>query len=218
MNFAERFKLLTNSIFSTIDAVVSLGKAWESFTSILEGVKTAREALTAVEQASAGITAANTAAEIPANTAATASEVAKGKAAQTAAAETATAAATQLAANTAVAGSGAAASQASIPYVGPFLAVAAMASILALLATLPKFASGGIFKGASLHGDKNLARINSGEMILNNAQQKRLFDILNGKAGINSGSQEVEFKIRGKDLVAALSNQNASMAKIKGSL
>lgn len=123
-----------------------------------------------------------------------------------------------MAANTAVAGSGAAASQASIPYVGPFLAVAAMASILALLATLPKFSSGGLVPGHSLGGDHNLARVNSGEMILNNAQQRRLFDILNGSAMHAGKNTEVEFKIRGKDLVAALNNQNASTAKIKGSL
>ena len=57
---------------------------------------------------------------------------------------------TQVAANTAVAGSGAAASTASIPIVGPILAVAAVASVLAALANLPKFASGAIAYGPTM--------------------------------------------------------------------
>ena len=57
---------------------------------------------------------------------------------------------TQVATNTAVAGSGAAASTASIPIVGPILAVAAVASVLAALANLPKFANGAIAYGPTM--------------------------------------------------------------------
>ena len=42
------------------------------------------------------------------------------------------------------------------------------------------YAEGGIIGGASYSGDRLLARVNSGEMILNTAQQRRLFDIANG--------------------------------------
>lgn len=46
-------------------------------------------------------------------------------------------------------------------------------------------ASGGIVGGDSFNGDKVLTRVNSGEMILNHAQQTALFNLLNGKADPN---------------------------------
>ncbi|MEI7808507.1 MAG: hypothetical protein WCJ07_08480, partial [Verrucomicrobiota bacterium] len=50
----------------------------------------------------------------------------------------------RLAANAAVAGSGAASSQASIPYIGPILAVAAMAAVIAaVIAACGGFSEGG---------------------------------------------------------------------------
>ena len=81
----------------------------------------------------------------------------------------------------ATAGAASAASQAGsavagIPYVGPVMAVAAIASVIAALAAVPKFAQGGIVGGSSYYGDKILARVNSGEMILNTDQQRRIFN------------------------------------------
>ena len=81
----------------------------------------------------------------------------------------------------ATAGAASAASQAGsavagIPYVGPVMAVAAIASVIAALAAVPKFAQGGIVGGSSYYGDKLLARVNSGEMILNTDQQRRIFN------------------------------------------
>lgn len=104
-------------------------------------------------------------------------------------------------ANTASAASGAASSVASIPVVGPILAVAAVASILASLANLPKFATGGIVPGGSFSGDNMLARVNSGELILNKAQQGNLASALSGGGG------NVRFEIEGKKLVGILSNE-----------
>jgi hypothetical protein len=135
-----------------------------------------------------------------------------------AAAITAGAATTEVAANTAVAGSGAAASVAEVPIVGPILAVAAVGSVLAMLASsLPKFANGGIVQGGSISGDKILARVNAGEMILNQGQQSNLFALLNGKGGINSTSSgiggTVEFKIDGKNLKGVLSNYDKIKSK-----
>lgn len=46
-----------------------------------------------------------------------------------------------------------------------------------------KFANGGIVGGQSYSGDHVLANVNSGEMILNAQQQKRLFDMANGHSG-----------------------------------
>lgn len=45
----------------------------------------------------------------------------------------------------------------------------------------PKFASGGIVGGTSFSGDKITAKVNSGEMILTLDQQRRLFQIADGK-------------------------------------
>ena len=45
------------------------------------------------------------------------------------------------------------------------------------------FAQGGIVGGNSYTGDRLLARVNSGEMILNRRQQQQLFALANGKGG-----------------------------------
>ena len=66
-------------------------------------------------------------------------------------------------------------SVANVPFAGPALAVAAIASVIAALAAVPKFAEGGVVGGNSYYGDRILARLNSGEMVLNTDQQRRLF-------------------------------------------
>lgn len=97
---------------------------------------------------------------------------------------------------------GAAASKSFIPFAGPLAAVAAIASVVAAIASAPKFAGGGIVPGTSFGGDRVLARLNSGEMVLNKAQQARLFSRLNS-AG-DTGGGRVEFKIKGEELVGVL--------------
>lgn len=104
--------------------------------------------------------------------------------------------------NTADAAAKGASSVAGIPFVGPALAVAAVATIVATLAKTQKFATGGIVGGHSYYGDKILARVNSGELILNNRQQKTIYEGLSPHIdrtqNINVGGA---FKIQGKDLV-----------------
>ena len=78
------------------------------------------------------------------------------------------------------------------------------ATIFGIFASLPKFAEGGIVGGIST-GDRNLVRVNGGEMILTTAQQQRLFNILNGKAGAASGGN-VRFVIDGDALVGVVDN------------
>lgn len=87
-------------------------------------------------------------------------------------------------ANTTAAATGAAASVSPIPIVGPALAVAAVASVLAALANIPKFADGGIVGGMSYHGDKLIARVNSGEAILNEQQQKTALRLMEARNNI----------------------------------
>lgn len=77
------------------------------------------------------------------------------------------------------------------------------------------YAEGGIIPGNSFAGDKVMAMVNSGEMVLNTHQQKNLFDVLNGITGTGIASSKVELtgKIRGKDLLLVQKNYNTIGAK-----
>lgn len=57
------------------------------------------------------------------------------------------------------------------------------AAVSAAKPQAPKFAEGGIVPGTSFSGDRVQAQVNSGEMILNQSQQARLFDIANQGGG-----------------------------------
>lgn len=105
-------------------------------------------------------------------------------------------------ANAEAAVTGAASSVASIPFVGAAMAVAAVAGVIASLAAIPKFAKGGIIGGSSFYGDRLLARVNSGEMILNKEQQKSMYKMTSGGNDVNITS----FKVRGSDLYLLLKN------------
>jgi hypothetical protein len=60
--------------------------------------------------------------------------------------------------------------------------------------------------GSSFTGDKVLARLNSGEMVLNRGQQNRLFNMLNSGASGNGGRDNVQFVLRGMDLTGLINN------------
>lgn len=77
------------------------------------------------------------------------------------------------------------------------------------------YAEGGIVPGNSFAGDKVMAMVNSGEMILNTNQQKNLFDMLNGITGTGISSSKIELtgKIRGKDLLLVQKNYNTIGSK-----
>ena len=47
------------------------------------------------------------------------------------------------------------------------------------LKVIPKFETGGVVGGSSFYGDKILARVNSRELILNEKQQRGLYNQLN---------------------------------------
>ena len=94
---------------------------------------------------------------------------------------------------------------AGIPVVGAAIAIAGVAGILAMLASLPKFEKGGIIGGSSYGGDKILGRFNSGERVLTRPDQAYLTKVLKGGT---TGGGNVEFKIKGKELVGILQQEN----------
>lgn len=117
-------------------------------------------------------------------------------------------------ANTEAAVTGAASSVASIPFVGAALAVAAIASVLAALANIPKYATGGIVGGSSFFGDHMIARVNSGEMILNQSQQGKLFDMINNGGPSNHITVDGEARVSGKAMYITIRNyMNANNIK-----
>lgn len=100
----------------------------------------------------------------------------------------------------------------------PFPAnIAAIATVLAAItsafAAFPAFADGGIFQSPFTTGDKNLARLNGGEMILNKGQQANLFNLLDKGTPLGNGGN-VTFKIEGKQLVGVLNNYNNKRSKV----
>lgn len=106
----------------------------------------------------------------------------------------------------------------------PFPAnVAAAASVVAGLASIistiksamgGSYADGGIVSGTSYHGDTVLARLNSGEAVLNKSQQSKLFNLINS-GGTNAVIGQVEFKIAGSTLKGVLRNYDSKMKKIR---
>ena len=109
------------------------------------------------------------------------------------------------------------ASQSKLPWPMNLIAMAATAAgLIASIANIPKFANGGIFTGNSFIGDMNIARVNSGEMILNNRQQRNLFNLLNGNGSIgNNNVKEIKLKIEGRDLVSVINSENFRTSKFK---
>lgn len=81
-------------------------------------------------------------------------------------------------------------------------AATAISTVASIFASIPKFANGGIIGGSSFYGDKLLARVNSGEMILNKDQQKSLYRMTSSGDDINITS----FKVRGDELYLVLKN------------
>lgn len=104
------------------------------------------------------------------------------------------------------------ASAAETPIVGWLLAGAAVASVAAAIATMPKFANGGIVKGSN-YNDGIVARVSSGEMILNKSQQSNLFRLLD-RGATGGSTNEVEFVIHGNTLRGLLQQQNNRLNRL----
>lgn len=99
------------------------------------------------------------------------------------------------------------ASASKLPFPANIAAIATVvATIASVFSSLPKFADGGIVGGSSFFGDKLIARVNSGEMILNQGQQARLLSMTEGGNVRVTG----DVRLNGKDIYISLRNYMAS--------
>ena len=119
------------------------------------------------------------------------------------------------------------AAHAYIPFAGVGIAAGFISSMLAIQAatkattmSMMAFAEGGIVGGSSYSGDRILARVNSGEMILNDKQQRHLFELLDSDAMPKAGGTNVTVQgvIRGTDLLLVQRNTSKIMAKAGNSI
>lgn len=190
--------------FSAFETIMNtLIGTMETFNNIMEISNSIKDAQTAKTLA---LNAAK-AQEVALDTAGTAVKTAAAAAATDNAAATAAETSASIAktsAKSAEAIADATASGAKKPFPLNLFAIAAgVSAVIAALASISKFEKGGIVGGSSTHGDKNMVRANSGEMILTKGQQGTLFAMLNGK---HSMGGNVEFKIKGADLVGTINN------------
>ena len=159
-----------NGIQSISDALEGNGDAWQQITGAVNGFISLAEGVQSIVELIQMLTTATTA-----HAAASAVDA-------TATAGEAAAATANTAAKSGEAIANATASGAKMPFPLNLVAIAAgVAAVVAALAMVSGFATGGVVGGTSTSGDKKFARVNSGEMILNKFQQARLFGMINGK-------------------------------------
>lgn len=200
MDAWDSLMTVLNSGIGIMETVISVIEAINTLTEIGSALK-AKNAIAATTEASAvvagkGTEAAATTSEMAVE--ATATGVTAGKAAASA--------------GDAVAG---------IPIVGPVLAVAAVAAVLAaILASVSKakssagnYAVGGIVPGSSFSGDNLTANVNSGELILNRAQQGAIAGQLNSNP---MGNLRLSTEISGTNLRIVMNNDNRARGGQRG--
>jgi len=210
------------AVESTVNNIASLAETlndpdvsgWEKFCAVMNTLMSLMQTITGVMQT------VNTLMEIS-----TALKEANAAASQQEAISAGSAAMGHAADTTAKAAS----SGASLPFPANIAAIAAgVAAGLSVVATIasiigsfskggiiPRFAAGGIFGGASPVGDFGLARVNSGEMIINKTGQSRLLRLANGAGTANQGPINLRMKVRGRDLITCEDNE-ARISAISG--
>lgn len=159
-----------NGIQGISDALEGNGDAWQQVTGLINGFISIAEGIQGIVELFDMLTAATSAHAVASTTDAAATT---GEAA---------AATANTAAKSGEAVANATASGAKMPFPLNLVAIAAgVAAVIAALAAVSGFATGGVIGGTSTSGDKKFARVNSGEMILNKFQQARLFGMIDGK-------------------------------------
>lgn len=93
-------------------------------------------------------------------------------------------------------------------------AIAEMIAMISQIHSATGYATGGIIGGTSYSGDRLVARVNSGEMVLNKRQQTNLFNaIASGRIGNGGNVVACDFRLRGSDIYGALKNYSAVKGK-----
>ena len=209
-NGFEKFMVIMNSAFSVIDSVVGIINGVSSVISIIQGIAGANNALSVSSAATAGALGSQTA-SIVAQEAAGAAKIASDTA-QIATTKALTAALLEQAA------AGFFAAHAYIPFAGFGIGAGFASSAAALVKSLGAaalLADGGIIEGSSYHGDRIIAGLNAGEMVLNRKQQANLFRALDNGISSNVGGGKVEFEIKGSTLKGVLKNYDNKMNKVR---
>lgn len=194
--------------FETLFDVLETGMA------IYEGIKNLSEISAKLKKAQASEEMLDLEKQVAARTALAAADATESAAAVSAEAAKAAAVKTTTAAMKEAATATAAQNAMMVPYPANLAALAQnLAAVTAAFAAgkgLQAFANGGIVGGNSYSGDKVGARLNSGELIMNQGQQKDLWNFIkNGSQGNFGGN--VQFKIRGADLVGTIQNYNSRL-------
>lgn len=97
--------------------------------------------------------------------------------------------------------------------------VTGLATMISMIGSIKQatagYTDGGIVGGSSYSGDRILARVNSGEMILNDKQQRHLFELLDSDTMPQKGGTNVTVSgvIRGTDLLLVQKNTNKVRSK-----
>lgn len=199
----EKLMAIWNTLASVVDGILSVAKTIENITELTNKLAKAKEAEAAIDTAITSQKVSNAATGAAATVAATTIEKEASK--------------TEVAANTAKGASAVGASAAKkLPWPISLIAIGgAIAAALALFAAIPKFARGGVVTGGPSSGDKMLARVNAGEMILNQGQQSHLFEAINsGRLGGGGNiHSSVTTRVRAKDLILTINNELKSQGK-----
>ena len=215
-NIVGSFESLTSAIGENKNAWEIFMAAISTFESIMEGINTVTAIYNLLSAKSAATKIADAAASGSAAAATSTQAAAEGTAVAPATAATIANKALE-ASYLDLASAMIFAAHAYIPFAGVGIAAGFISSMLAIQAatkattmSMMAFAEGGIVGGSSYSGDRILARVNSGEMILNDKQQRHLFELLDSDAMPQKGGTNVTVQgvIRGTDLLLVQKNTN----------
>lgn len=201
---------LASAFSGEMDAWDSLMTVFNSGISIMQTVMGVMEAINTLQQLSGALSDQKKEKQLEETTTVVAGKMAESTANMQEAGTSMTAAG----ANAAESSSAAGKSVAGIPIVGPILAVAAIAAVLAAtFAAMSKaksagsFATGGIIPGNSFSGDNQIASVNAGELILSRSQQANIAGQLQSNP---MGNLRLSTEISGSNLRVVLNNDNRS--------
>ena len=219
----DAFNSLIDSFENMVNVMRDNTNAWEKFVSVIQVAETALQTYSAIQTVIKNLSILTEKSKLQEAAAITAATAATGEkaAADTAAIPTTTANTVALKAQEAAymdtAAAAIFAAHAAIPFAGVGIASGMVAAMMAAMtaqhaasAALAAFKEGGIV-GGSYAEHPILAH--KGEMILNEHQQQKLFDILDSGGSVNNMGN-VQFVLKGSDLYGSFSNYTKIKSKV----